>query len=66
MDQAGRALRWLSDHPEQERQCAGEWILVEGDRIIAHSPALDEVLEVAKAHPDALLAQAHGDEALAF
>ena len=64
MEQAGTDGAWLADHPEIEQRYAGEWILVENQRIIAHDTDLAKVLKIAEAHPDALLAQAYGDEGL--
>lgn len=64
MEQAEKDFEWLAAHPEVERRYAGEWILVENEQIIAHGKDLGAVLEIAKSHPDALLAQARGDEVL--
>ena len=64
MAQAESQLAWLAQHPEEERRFAGEWILVEDGRIIAHDADLATALRIARSHPDALLAQAHGDEGL--
>ena len=55
---------WLAEHPDEEHRFSGEWILVENERIIAHDRELSSVLKVAEDHPEALLAQAHGDEGL--
>ena len=64
MQQAEKELAWLAHHPDQEHRFAGEWVLVENGHIIAHDADLAAVLKVARSHPDALLAQAHGDEGL--
>ena len=64
MEQIEDEATWLAEHPEIERQYAGEWLLIEGRRVIAHDADIAAVLEVAKSHPDALLAQAYGDEGL--
>ena len=64
MQQPENDAAWLAEHPEEERRFAGEWILVENRRIIAHGADLSSVLKVAESHPDALLAQARGDEVL--
>jgi hypothetical protein len=66
MEQAEKDFEWLTAHPEVERQYAGEWILVENEQVIAHDADLDVVLRVLESHPDALLAQAYGDEGLIF
>ena len=64
MQQPQADATWLGEHPEIERRYAGEWILIEDRRVIAHDTDIAVVLKVAESHPDALLAQAHEDEGL--
>jgi hypothetical protein len=64
MEEVDRDFEWLAAHPEVEQQHAGEWILVEDERVIAHATDVGAVLKVAREHPDALLVQARGDEVL--
>jgi hypothetical protein len=64
MDQVDADSAWLAEHAEVEQQYAGEWILVEGRRVVAHDSDLAAVLKAAESRPDALLAQAYGDEDL--
>lgn len=40
------AMLWLSDHA---REFEGEWVALDGDRLIAHDPNFDKVCEVADA-----------------
>jgi hypothetical protein len=42
-------LRWLAENEALvERQYAGQWIAVQGDRLVAAADSLDEVLDAAK------------------
>lgn len=43
---AYRSLRWVKEHA---RTYAGQWVALDGDRLIAHSPNHDEVWAAAKA-----------------
>lgn len=44
-DQSG-ALRWLAEHA---REYAGQWVALDGDRLIAHGPDAREVYAAANA-----------------
>ena len=39
---------WLQKHPEKLRACAGEYVVVEGRRIVAHSKDAAKAIEKAK------------------
>ena len=41
-----QALHWVAQHA---REYAGQWVALDGDRLIAHSPNHDEVWAAAKA-----------------
>ena len=41
-------LRWLKDNSEIVQSHHGNWIVVEGQEIIAHSPRMSDVLKVAR------------------
>lgn len=41
-----RELQWLVDHG---RQHAGQWVALDGDRLIAHGPVASEVFDAADA-----------------
>ncbi|MEK6299722.1 MAG: DUF5678 domain-containing protein [Acidobacteriota bacterium] len=41
-----RELQWLVDHA---REFAGEWVALDGDRLIAHGPVASEVFDAADA-----------------
>lgn len=39
-------LQWITDHA---REYSGQWVALDGDRLIAHSPSAQEVFDVADA-----------------
>jgi uncharacterized protein DUF5678 len=39
---------WLQKHPEKLRACVGEYVMVEGEEIVAHSKEPAELVRVAK------------------
>jgi hypothetical protein len=41
-----RAVHWIAEHG---REYAGQWVALDGDRLIAHSPNHDEVWAAARA-----------------
>ncbi len=41
-----RELQWLVDHA---REYAGQWVALDGDRLIAHGPVASEVFDAADA-----------------
>lgn len=42
-------MAWLQAHREElARDCPGEWIAVDGSRLVAHAPELSDVLRVAR------------------
>ncbi len=41
-----RALHWIAEH---RREYAGQWVALDGDRLIAHGPDHDEVWAAAQA-----------------
>ena len=41
-----RALQWVTEHA---REYTGQWVALDGDRLIAHSPNHDEVWAAARA-----------------
>ena len=41
-----RELQWLVDHA---RQYAGQWVALDGNRLIAHGPVANEVFDAADA-----------------
>ena len=46
MPESGRELKWLTRHA---REYAGQWVALDGDRLIAHSTVASEVFEAADA-----------------
>ncbi|MGH9755594.1 MAG: DUF5678 domain-containing protein [Blastocatellia bacterium] len=43
---SAREMRWIANH---RREYAGQWVALDGDRLIAHSPNHDEVWVAAQA-----------------
>jgi hypothetical protein len=43
---AMRAIRWIAEHA---REYAGQWVALDGDRLIAHGPSHDDVWAAAQA-----------------
>jgi hypothetical protein len=43
---SAREMRWITDH---QREYAGQWVALDGDRLIAHGPNHDEVWAAAEA-----------------
>ncbi|HEV2666380.1 MAG TPA: DUF5678 domain-containing protein [Blastocatellia bacterium] len=43
---AMRALHWIADHA---REYKGQWVAIDGDRLIAHGANADEVFDAAEA-----------------
>jgi Family of unknown function (DUF5678) len=43
---AMRAIRWIAEHA---REYAGQWVALDGDRLIAHGPGHDDVWAAAQA-----------------
>lgn len=41
-------MRWIEEHAVELKQFAGEWVVVEGERLIAHGNKLPEVVNKAK------------------
>ncbi|HVN28058.1 MAG TPA: DUF5678 domain-containing protein [Candidatus Binataceae bacterium] len=39
---------WLQKHPEKLRACAGEYVMVEGEEIVAHSKEPADLARVAR------------------
>jgi hypothetical protein len=48
MREGERAVQWLQEHPEALAPYRGEWIVIHGVRIVAHSA---DAAEVARAAP---------------
>jgi hypothetical protein len=46
MPDSTRELKWVAEHA---REYAGQWVALDGDRLIAHSPNHDEVFAAAEA-----------------
>lgn len=46
MPDSSREMQWLSDHA---REYAGQWVALDGDRLIAHSPDYQQVFAAADA-----------------
>ena len=57
--------QWLAQHSDAY---AGQWVALEGDRLLASGPVFKEVLQAARQAgvPDALLVRAQASEALPF
>lgn len=43
---SAREMQWIADH---RREYAGQWVALDGDRLIAHGPNHDEVWAAAQA-----------------
>lgn len=43
-----REHEWLREHPERVAQLAGQWIVLEGDQLIAHGSDSLEVFQAAR------------------
>lgn len=41
-------MEWVNKHPEKLRPYAGEYVVVEGTRVVAHSPDAAEAIRTAK------------------
>lgn len=41
-------MEWMNKHPEKLRPYAGEYVVVEGTKVIAHSADAGEAIEAAK------------------
>jgi hypothetical protein len=41
-------MEWMNKHPEKLRPYAGEYVVVEGTRVVAHSPDAEVALRTAK------------------
>jgi hypothetical protein len=41
-------MEWMNKHPEKLRPFAGEYVVVEGTRVVAHSPDAEEAIRTAK------------------
>lgn len=41
-------MEWMNKHPEKLRPYAGEYVVVEGTRVVAHSTDAAEAIRVAK------------------
>jgi hypothetical protein len=48
---AMRALHWIADHA---REYKGQWVALDGDRLIAHGANADEVFDAAETYGDDL------------
>ena len=61
-------LRWLGKQDKLRKKLAGQWVAVEGERLIAHGPRLKEVLQQSKAqgveHPFVVCLPEISDEAI--
>ena len=42
-------INWLSNQTELRRELAGQWVVIEGKRLIAHGQTLKQVLEESRA-----------------
>jgi hypothetical protein len=63
---SGSELAWLSDHAaEVEREYRGEWLLVNGAHLLAHSSNIDDIQQrIADLHlqfPFVYFVPEHGD-----
>lgn len=60
-----REWAWLAEHSDDY---AGQWVALDGDRLVAHGPAFKEVLMAARelGSPEALIVRAEASDAVPF